>query len=292
MEMRKVPASAGAEWLLATFRLLKRSPAGFGALGAIYAGLWLAIILAATAAPNAALPLQVVMMLMGPLLLAGMIFAAHEVDHGGGATPAHLMAAFRTGKAGRVITTLIPQVLVLLVCMLLLVAIVGMDNLDRLAALMTKLQAEAQKGGQVDPALFADLPAGRMLLWLLLVLVIGVFSTLLTLTVIPDMLFGDVGLVTAMRRSFGACLRNLAAVAVFLVLGMVVLFAAAIGLGLVVGTLGLILGDAAVLVGQAITNGFFACFLSGAMYHAWKGLLGPADAGADAPTAPPTGVAM
>lgn len=292
MEMRKVPASAGAEWLLATFRLLKRSPAGFGALGAIYAGLWLAIILAATAAPNAALPLQVVMMLMGPLLLAGMIFAAHEVDHGGGATPAHLMAAFRTGKAGRVITTLIPQVLVLLVCMLLLVAIVGMDNLDRLAALMTKLQAEAQKGGQVDPALFADLPAGRMLLWLLLVLVIGVFSTLLTLTVIPDMLFGDVGLVAAMKRSFGACLRNAAAVIVFLVLGMVVLFAAAIGLGLVVGTLGLILGDAAVLVGQAITNGFFACFLSGAMYHAWKGLLGPADASAGAPSAPPTGVAM
>jgi hypothetical protein len=292
MEMRKVPASAGAEWLLATFRLLKRSPAGFGALGAIYAGLWLAIILAATAAPGAALPLQMVMMLMGPLLLAGMIFAAHEVDHGGGATPAHLMAAFRTGKAGRVITTLIPQVLVLLVCMLLLVAIVGMDNLDRLAALMTKLQAEAQKGGQVDPALFADLPAGRMLLWLLLVLVIGVFSTLLTLTVIPDMLFGDVGLVAAMKRSFGACLRNAAAVIVFLVLGMVVLFAAAIGLGLVVGTLGLILGDAAVLVGQAITNGFFACFLSGAMYHAWKGLLGPAEAGTGAPTAPPTGVAM
>ena len=291
--MRKVPASAGAEWLLATFRLLKRSPAGFGALGAIYAGLWLAIILAATAAPGAAMPLQAVMMLMGPLLLAGMIFAAHEVDRGGGATPAHLMAAFRAGKAGRVITTLIPQMLVLLVCMVLLVAIVGMDNLDRLAALMTRLQAEAQKGGQVDPALFADLPAGRMLLWLLLVLVIGVFSTLLTLTVIPDMLFGDVGLVTAMKRSFGACLRNLAAVAVFLVLGMVVLFAAALGLGIVVGILGLFLGDAAVLVGQAVTNGFFACFLSGAMYHAWKGLLGPADAGtAGTSTAPPTGVAM
>lgn len=292
MDMRKVPASAGAEWLLATFRLLKRSPAGFGALGAIYAGLWLASVLGTTAAPVAAAPLQAVMMLLGPLLLAGMIFAAHEVDHGGGATPAHLMAAFRTGKAGRVVTTLIPQVLVLMLCMVLLVAIVGMDNLEKLAALMAKLQAEAQKGGQVDPKLFMDLPAGRMLVWLLLVIVIGVFSTLLTLTVIPDMLFGDVRLLAAMKRSFGACLRNPAAVIVFLVLGVVVLFAAAIGLGLAVGTLGLILGDVAVLVGQAITNGFFACFLSGAMYHAWKGLLGPAETATAIPSPGPTGVAM
>ncbi len=292
MEMRKVPASAGAEWLLATFRLLKRSPAGFGALGAIYAGLWMAIILTITAAPGTAAPLQMVMMVAGALQIAGMIFAAHEVDQGGGATTGHLLSAFRTGKAGRVLSTLIPQVVVLILCGVLLVAIVGMDNLDRLAALMAKLQTEAQKGGQVDPNLFMDLPAGRMLLWLLLVIVIGVFSTLLTLTVIPDMLFGDVGLVAAMKRSFGACLHNLAAVVVFMVLGAVVLGAVAIGVGLVIGTLGLFLGDAAVLFGQAITNGFFACFLSGAMYHAWKGLLGPADATAGTQSAPPTGVAM
>lgn len=290
--MRKVPASAGAEWLMATFRLLKRSPAGFGALGAIYAGLWMAIILTITAAPGTAAALQVVMMVAGALQIAGMIFAAHEVDQGGGATTGHLLAAFRTGKAGRVLSTLIPQLVVLMLCGALLVAIVGMDNLDRLAALMAKLQTEAQKGGQVDPSLFMDLPAGRMLLWLLLVLVIGVFSTLLTLTVIPDMLFGDVGLVAAMKRSFGACLHNLAAVVVFMVLGAVVLGAVAIGLGLVVGTLGLFLGDVAVLFGQAITNGFFACFLSGAMYHAWKGLLGPADAATAAPSSGPTGVAM
>ena len=33
MEIRKVPASAGAQWLLETFGLLRKSPFGFGALG-------------------------------------------------------------------------------------------------------------------------------------------------------------------------------------------------------------------------------------------------------------------
>ena len=41
MEIRKVPAAAGAEWLLEAFRLLKKSPLGFGLLAVIYAVLFL-----------------------------------------------------------------------------------------------------------------------------------------------------------------------------------------------------------------------------------------------------------
>lgn len=35
-DIRKVPASAGAEWLLGGFGLLRRSPLGLGLLGVIY----------------------------------------------------------------------------------------------------------------------------------------------------------------------------------------------------------------------------------------------------------------
>ena len=35
MEIRKLPAAAGAEWLLSAFRLLRRSPMGFGLLALI-----------------------------------------------------------------------------------------------------------------------------------------------------------------------------------------------------------------------------------------------------------------
>lgn len=289
MEIRKVPAAAGAEWLLEAFRLLKKSPLGFGLLAVIYAVLWLMVVLVAGAAPDAAKVLQLVFIVIGPLLMAGMIFAAHEVAEGRSAAPGHLLASIRTGKAARLMTTLIPQFAVLFLIFGLLFAMVGQENIDKLSALMLKIQAQAEAGGQVDPQLFLDLPAGRLLLWMVLALVIGFLSLLLTLTVVPDMLFNDVRLVPAMKRSFTACVRNLPALIVFMVLAFVILFAAGIGAGIVIGVAQLIFGQSAMLVGNALLNGFFICFVAGAMYFAWKQMLG---AGGEAAASEPSGMAM
>ena len=49
-----MPAAAGAEWLLDAFRLLKKSPMGFGLLAVIYAVLWLIVVLVSSAAPDMA----------------------------------------------------------------------------------------------------------------------------------------------------------------------------------------------------------------------------------------------
>ncbi|MCZ3100076.1 hypothetical protein NYZ00_19320, partial [Acinetobacter baumannii] len=87
-DIRKVPASAGAEWLLDGFRLLKRSPFGLGTLGLIFGALGLLSSLAAQHGQSAlGMTLQLAFVLIGPLLLAGMIFAAREVDEGRDATP-------------------------------------------------------------------------------------------------------------------------------------------------------------------------------------------------------------
>lgn len=290
MEIRKVPAAAGAEWLLDAFRLLKKSPLGFGLLAVIYAVLWLVVVLVAGAAPDAAKVLQLVFIVIGPLLMAGMIFAAHEVAEGRSAAPGHLLASIRTGKAARLMTTLIPQFAVLFLIFGLLFVMVGQENIDKLSALMLKIQAQAEAGGQVDPQLFLDLPAGRLFLWMVVALLIGFLSLLLTLTVVPDMLFNDVRLVPAMKRSFTACLRNLPALIVFMVLAFVILFAAGIGAGIVIGVAQLIFGQAAMLVGNALLNGFFICFVAGAMYFAWKQMLGAG--GEAAASAEPPGVAM
>ena len=289
MEIRKVPAAAGAEWLLEAFRLLKKSPLGFGLLAVIYAVLWLMVVLVAGAAPDAAKVLQLVFIVIGPLLMAGMIFAAHEVAEGRSAAPGHLLASIRTGKAARLMTTLIPQFAVLFLIFGLLFAMVGQENIDKLSALMLKIQAQAEAGGQVDPQLFLDLPAGRLLLWMVLALVIGFLSLLLTLTVVPDMLFNDVRLVPAMKRSFTACVRNLPALIVFMVLAFVILFAAGIGAGIVIGVAQLIFGQSEMLVVNALLNGFFICFVAGAMYFAWKQMLG---AGGEAAASEPSGMAM
>jgi uncharacterized membrane protein len=290
MDIRKVPPAAGAEWLLEAFRLLKKSPLGYGLLALIYAALMLAMTLGANAGPQVAGTLQVLFLLIGPLLMAGMVFAAHEVAEGRNASPSHLLASLRTGKAGRLLTTLIPQLAILALIFGLLVLIVGMDNFEKLSALVAKIQVEAQNGGQVDPQLFMDLPVGRLFLWMLLVIGISLFSLCLTFTVVPDMLFTDVRLVAAMKRSFTACVRNLPAMIVFMLLGVVVLFAVGIGAGILIGLAQLVFGNTAAVVGNALVNGFFICFIAGAMYFAWKQMLG--DGGEAAASSEPSGVAM
>lgn len=289
MEIRKVPASAGAQWLLDAFRLVQKSPTGYGLLVLTYAALALAVGFAVTALPDIAYVVQALFFVIGPLLVAGMIYAAHEVDEGRGATPMHLLASLRSGKAGRVLTTLIPQVVVAVAVLLLLYAILGKEDIEAFAALMTKLEAQAQTGGQVDPQLLAEMPIGRLLLWLMLALALVLISIPLTFTVLPDILFGDVSLWPAMKRSFAACLRNLPAFLTCLAMGFVVLMAVSIGFGILMGVLQFLLGPTAMMIGNVLLQSVFVCLFAGTMYFAWKQMLG---GGNDAATTTGAGVAM
>jgi hypothetical protein len=292
MEIRKVPAAAGAEWLLGAFGLLRKSPLGFGLLGLVYAGLWLLLMLIMQASPAVGGALQLVFLIIGPLLIAGMIFAAHEIDEGRNASPAHLLAAIRTGKAGRIITTLVPQIGVALVCLALLYVIVGQANVEKLMEFSVKLQTEAQTKGTIDPNLMAslvrDLPLERLALWFIAVAAIGFGMIFFTLTVVPDMMFTDVRLIGAMRRSYRACTQNLLAVLLFLIMGFVVMMAFSVGLGILGALASLIGGDSAMLIINAIGNGVFVAFIAGAMYFAWKQMLG----GDTAPDPASAGIAM
>lgn len=283
MEIRKLPAAAGAEWLLGAFRLLRKSPLGFGLLALIYAALSFVLILAMQSAPAVGGALQLVFFVIGPLLIAGMIFAAHEVDEGREASPAHLLAAVRTGRAGRVISTLLPQVAVLLVCFGLLYVIVGQANVEKLMELSVKLQTEAQTKGAIDPKLMAgmieDLPLGRLFLWIVAVFAIGFGAIFFTLTIVPDMMFTDVRLIEAMKRSYRACTQNLLALLLFLIMGFVVMMAFSVGLGILGALASVVGGDNAMLFVNSLGNGVFVAFLAGAMYFAWKQMLG------DGPTA-------
>lgn len=278
MDIRKVPAAAGAEWLLGAFRLLHRSPLGFGLLALVYAGLSFVLILAIQSAPSMVIELQLAFFIIGPLLIAGMIFAAHEVDEGRAASPAHLLAAIRTGRAGRVISTLIPQVAVMLVGFALLYVIVGQDNIEKLLELSAKLQTEAQTKGSIDPNfmadLMSDLPLGRLAMWLALVATLFFAAIFFTLTIVPDMMFTEVRLVEAMRRSYRACTQNLLALLVFLIMGFVVTIAFSVGLGILGALASMIGGDTAMLFVNALGNGVFVAFIASAMYFAWKQMLG------------------
>jgi hypothetical protein len=283
MDVRKVPASAGAEWLLGGFMLLRRSPGGFGLLALSYAALWLTVNTLAQAVPALLAPLQLTFFLIGPLLLAGMIFAAREVDEGRSAAPAHLLASLRTGKAARLVSTVLPQLALMVLCAILLYIVVGAEHIENLLKLFTKLQAQAESQIPVDPSEFANIPFGRLFVWMLLVFGVGLAAFLFTFTLVPDMLFTDTRLVQGMGRCFRACSANLGALVVLLVLGFVVVMAIGFGFVLVSQIAMLVAGQAGLLIANAAFNGLMTVFASGVMYFAWKQLLGD---GSPAPQSP------
>ena len=271
MEIRKLPASAGAEWLLGGFGLLRRSPFGLGAMGALYGAL--AVLLSLAAARNVSLfmALELLLVLIGPLLIAGMVFAASRVDAGGQAEPGQLLQGVREGKVVSLLATLLPQVALTILAVLLLVALVGPQQLVQMGEAVERLQGQATP----DPELLRSLPFGRLALWLLLVFVAAITTSFFTFVAVPDIMLAGSRAWDAMRMSFRACVRNLPALIVFFVLTMI----AAMAIYFAVMLVGLVFraafGDFAMqAVVQLLSTAVLMPVVTGAMYFAWKQMVG------------------
>ena len=274
--IRKLPASAGAEWLLAGFALLRRSPLGLGLLGAIFGVLALSVNLALQGQQTTlAMVLQLVLLVIGPLLVAGMIYAAREVDEGRSASPVHLLRGIQEGKAGRLLTTLLPQIVAAVAAIVLLILMVGPTQLQHLLATMAQLEGQPSP----DPALVRDLPLGRLALWGLVAFAIGIAASFFTFTAIPEMMFGDRGAIDAMWQSFRACVRNLPAMLVFYVLLIIAAVAVNFAVLLVGAVVKLVGGVQAMqVVTQLLVMAVLMPVVTGAMYRAWKDMQGARDA--------------
>lgn len=274
-DVRKVPASDGAEWLLGGIALLRRAPLTLGLLGLIWGGA------SALASLSGMLTLSLVMALLGPILFAGMLFAAREVDMGRKASPAHLLQALREGKAVRLLAMLLPQLAALIVLAVLLLVMIGGEQLQHIAQVMEQIQANP------DPALVETLPAGRLLGWLGLALLVGIIAGFFTFVSIPDVMFTGRGAFAAMALSFRACVRNLGAIIVLLVLMFIALFVLSLAIQIVVYVLGWLLGaPAAMFAGQLLMFSITLPVIAGTMYHAWRRMLGAADGVAPPPVHP------
>ncbi len=285
MTIRTLSPLDGAEWVVGALRLLRRDPVGLGQLGLMFASIATAPSLLAQVVPALALPAQLLLMLGGPLILAGMIYAAREVDQGRSASPSQLLRGLQEGKAGRLLAgVLLPQLMVTVICVALFGAIIGSEELVKIRELVQ----QAQTQGIISPEQLQQVPLAHLLLWSGLVIVVAAIAGLLTFTVLPDMMFGDIRLIPATARSCRACLRNLPAMLVFaMVMGalLLVLTMAALALATVVGA---IAGDLAMsltlnLLMLSSMGPIFTC----AMYVGWKQLLGD-----DASTDGPIGIAV
>ena len=122
-------------------------------------------------------------------------------------------------------------------------------------------------------------------------LVLGVVAAIaVAMTVfvsVPRILFEHRDGLPSMRDSLRACLHNLPAMAVFLLLAMVAIFAIYFGVLLVTLVLQLVAGPVlAMWIAQLLLMAVLMPLLAGATYTAWTRLFGEPVAGASAPLQP------
>ncbi len=283
-EIRKVPASAGAEWLLTGFGLLKRAPMALGLLGILW-GVGTSLVLSLSLlVPALGTVVQLLLLLAGPLFMGGLLWAVREVDQGRTARPSHLLQGVQEGRAPHLLVALLPQLVAALLLGTLLLVLVGTDGLQRLSEVMLKLNEISQSGVQPEPAqiesLVATLPAGRILLWLLLLLAAFAALTLALFVMPPQVMFQRATGMHALRESLRASLHNLPAMLVFFVLAFIAIFAIYFAVMIVAMIVGLIAGQAAALaIAQLLLMAVLMPVFAGAVYAAWKQMLAPANAG-------------
>ncbi|MGO4221425.1 BPSS1780 family membrane protein [Lysobacter sp. TAF61] len=264
-QIRKVPASAGAEWLLGGFALLRKAPMALGLLGLIWGGL------SALASETGQLWLSFLIAVLGPILFGGVIHAAREVDLGRSAQPMHLLKGLQSGKLPRLLAMLLPQLAALLVLALLLMVMIGGEQLQHIAQVIHQMQTNP------DPELAKTLPAGRIFGWLVLALVVGVVAGFFTFIAIPDVMFTERGAFAAMSISFRACLRNLGALVVMMLLVFIAMFAMSIVANILIALLAFAIGQqAAFFIGQLLLMAVLLPVMGGTIYYAWRGMLGEA----------------
>jgi hypothetical protein len=275
-QIRKVPFSAGAEWLLGGFALLRKAPLALGLLGVIWGGL------SALASVTGQLWLSFLVALFGPILFGGVIYAAREVDAGRSAQPAHLLQGLHDGRMPRLLAMLLPQFAALIVLALLLVAMIGGEQLQHIVQVMEQMQTNP------DPELARTLPAGRIFGWLVVALVVGVVAGFFTFIAIPDVMFTQRRAFAAMVISFRACVRNLGALIVMMVLLFIALFAVSIVINILVVVLAFAIGQpTAFFIGQLLMMAVLLPVMGGTIYYAWRNMLG--DAPPPLPANPATG---
>lgn len=272
--IRKVPASAGAQWLIDGFALLKASPGGYGVMGLMYGVFSAAMAGISFAIPQSFFIVQTLVIVIAPALTGALVWAARELKQGREVGPASYAEPMRQGRVAALLATLLPYVAFLVVMSILMRVLIGPDNIKTMVSIWQTMQ-DAKPGAVPDPALLATLPAGRVLAFLACSVVLAFAVVLASFVAVPGVMLGGRTGIDAVRDSWHASVRNLPAVLVFFLLVVV----AAIGVGILsmiaAAIFGLLLGQIAqLLVLQLLFSGTMSAVTSGAIASAWQSMLG------------------
>ncbi len=279
MDFRVAPAGHGLTWFQQSIRMLDKNPRGLLAVALLLVLLEQAPNLLA-AIPNLAVSISVLLMLLGPTLLAGMFYAIDEANAGRPVSPLHLFEGLR--RRGARAQLLLLGVFVLLALLLAAVAaqrILGADNL----AILVKVAAQKLASDSVEAQqMFGPLLKTMMvILVLLFVLLSGLFFA------IPQVMFDGRSALPAFFQSIAACAANVLPLTVYGLL----LFAACVGVGLALGILAALLGLlgtlGALLLGAAMVAVTVVVLLvsTSGNYLVWREVFGHASTSISPPHA-------
>jgi hypothetical protein len=289
--INKVPASAGAEWLLAGFALLKRAPVPLIGMALLWQALALIASVVAFAVPALGVVLQVILVLAQPLFLGGLMWVIRELDERRQVVPGLLLQPARDGHGwALVLSSLVPQLGMFAAMFLSLGLLIGPSGVEQLIAVMQKMSALAQAGQTADPTLIQGLPVFRLTFWMLVVLpALFVAMLWLIFLVVPEIVFSGRRAVDALRNSFVACARNWTAMLMFYLLAIIAGIVLAACATALIATLQLV--GAGLLAGPLVQLAMAVLLpiYVASTYYAWRQMVvvppyGPGDTPIDSRT--------
>lgn len=251
MSAQKIEAGSGLNWITGAIQLILKNPGAFLVMGLIVAAIGFFPILGGLA-----------MVVIGPALYGGIVYAAHEQESGRTAEIGQLFRAFgESGKSGPMIMLCLPSIAGAVLLFVLLMVVVG-------GALLGG-GFSALSSGSAD-ALLATLGGSALILIPMgLTIVLVVYA--LQFFAIPRVMLDGAEPMAAMKQSFSDCLSNLGAYLVFVVLLMVV----AIVLKMVLAVLGFFGG----LIVSTLLSPIVGCGL----YLAWRQVYPEFAVGSESP---------
>lgn len=247
MSGRKFEIGDVFNWFTSAIQLTMKNPGVFIVMALIYA------VLSAVPLLNLAI------IVVGPALQGGFVWAAREEDQGRKADISHLFTAFQQdGKAGPMITLCLPTVGLALVAGMIVAVMIG--------GVMFAAASGSSSG--------AGLGLAGMALAALLMIPAAIAVAFMLYFAVPRVMLDNVAPFDAMKESFSICLANLISV----IVGFLCVGAAFFVLAILVGWIPL-LGPLAL--------GILGALLGGpSMYFAHRQVFG-GSAPVQAPMAPP-----
>lgn len=295
-EIRKLPASAGAQWLLDAFSLFRRAPMQLAVLGVVWMLVTSLILLLAQLLPGwLGLLVQLASFAVGPLMFGGMLWAVGEIDQGRPGQPAHLLQPIRDRRVTHLLVPLAIQLIAVIALGTLLFALIGTQGLTALTDMLHKMQELQQSGSQPSNeqtlALMADVPVKRILLWILIAFSTFVALSMAMFTQPALVVFDRHSGMHALRMSLQGCIENFSAMAVFMALGLIAtmciyfLVMMLMQIAMLVGGM----GAAAFVMQLSMTTVIMPLYV-GAVYSAWKQMFAHRDRSTPPPVPKPDNV--